>query len=157
MPPRPSSTRFRPSSTASQMNTRRWPARMPRPSTISRAYRARSTTRRRRLTRRRPSSKRNAAIFPIAWPPATSPAARTSCRCCWPQARLRNSSPTRITLRRLTRATAMPSRISRRFRLSSTHRRPSSKHKRPTWRSSRTSRRLRCRICRPSSKKSRPC
>ncbi len=72
-------------------------------------------------------------------------------------ARLRNSSPTRITLRRSTRATAMPSRISRRFRLSSTRRRPSSKHKRPTWRNSRTSRRLRCRICRPSSKKSRPC
>ncbi len=70
---------------------------------------------------------------------------------------LRNSSPTRITLRRSTRATAMPSRISRRFRLSSTRRRPSSKHKRPTWRNSRTSRRLRCRICRPSSKKSRPC
>ena len=60
-----------------------------------------------------------------------------------------------ITLRRSTRATAMPSRISRRFRLSSTHRRPSSNHKRPTWRSSRTSRLLRCRTCRPSSRRSR--
>lgn len=66
-----------------------------------------------RSMKRRPSSRRSATTFPIAWPPATSPAARTSCRCCWPLARLRNSSPTRITLRRSTRATATPSRTFR--------------------------------------------
>ena len=112
MRPRLSLTRSRPSSTASQMNTRRWPTRTPRPSTISRAYRARLTARRRRLTKRRPSSKRSAAIFPIAFPPAISRAAPTSCRCCSPRVRLRNSSPMRTMLRRSTRATATPSRHS---------------------------------------------
>ena len=64
--------------------------------------------------------------------PATSPAARTSCRCCWPLARLRNSSPTRITLRRSTRATATPSRTFRPSRKSSMRKRPSSSRRRPT-------------------------
>ena len=35
------------------------------------------------------------------------------------------------------------------------HRSPSSSRKKPTWRSSRTSRLLRCRTCRPSSRRSR--
>ena len=130
--PRLSLTRSRPSSTASQMNTRRWPTRTPRPSTISRAYRARLTARRRRLTKRRPSSKRSAAIFPIAFPPAISRAAPTSCRCCSPRARLRSSSPMRTMLRRSTRATATPSRISRPSRKSSIRRSPSSSRKKPT-------------------------
>lgn len=129
MRPRLSLTRSRPSSTASQMNTRRWPTRTPRPSTISRAYRARLTARRRRLTKRRPSSKRSAAIFPIAFPPTISRAAPTSCRCCSPRARLRSSSPMRTMLRRSTRATATPSRISRPSRKSSIRRSPSSSRK----------------------------
>ena len=127
----------------------------PRPSTISRAYRARLTARRRRLTKRRPSSKRSAAIFPIAFPPAISRAAPTSCRCCSPRARLRSSSPMRTMLRRSTRATATPSRTFRPSRKSSMRKRPSLSRRRPTWRSSRISRLPRCRTCRPSSRRSR--
>lgn len=37
------------------------------------------------IDERRPSSKRSAAIFPIAFPPAISRAAPTSCRCCSPR------------------------------------------------------------------------
>ena len=52
---------------------------------------------------------------------------------------------------------ATPSRISRPSRRGSTRKSPSSSRRRPTWRSSRTSRRPRCRTCRPSSKRFRLC
>ena len=90
-------------------------------------------------------------------PPAISRAAPTSCRCCSPRGRLRNSSPMRTMLRRSTRATVTPSRTFRPSRKSSMRKRPSLSRRRPTWRSSRTSRLPRCRTCRPSSKRSRPC
>ena len=51
---------------------------------------------------------------------------------CWLLARLRNSSPTRITLRRSTRATATLSRTFRPSRKSSMRKRPSSSRRRPT-------------------------
>ena len=101
--------------------------------------------------------KKSATIFPIAFPPAISRAAPTSCRCCSPRVRLRNSSPMRTMLRRSTRVTATPSRTFRPSRKSSMRKRPSLSRRRPTWRSSRTSRLPRCRTCRPSSKRSRPC
>ena len=46
-------------------------------------------------------------------------------------------------------------RDARPSRKSSIRRSPSSSRKKPTWRSSRTSRLLRCRTCRPSSRRSR--
>ena len=48
-------------------------------------------------------------------------------------------------------------RLQQELLVQAARKRPSSSRRRPTERSSRTSRLPRCRTCRPSSKKSRPC